>query len=103
MDNFYPGRPDNMEEICLYDFVAEYEKCGVDGDGNPVYRERTKPILPNHSVSVRITNILSFSCSFPFATRQTSLKRGRLPTVLLNVTWKKTMHSAHTLKSFNGC
>ena len=37
-----------MEEICLYDFVAEYEKCGVDGDGNPIYRERNKPILPKH-------------------------------------------------------
>ena len=35
-------------EVCLYDFVAEYEKCGVDEGGNPVYRERSKPILPNH-------------------------------------------------------
>ena len=50
MDNFCPKGPDNMEEICLYDFVAEYEKCGVDGDGSPVYRERTKLILPNHRI-----------------------------------------------------
>ena len=50
IDNFYPERPDDMEEVCLYDFVAEYEKCGVDEGGNPVYRERSKPILPNHRV-----------------------------------------------------
>ena len=50
VDNFYPKRPDDIDEICLYDFVAEYEKWGVDRDGNPVYPERTKPILPNHRI-----------------------------------------------------
>ena len=50
VDNFYPERPDDMEEVFLYDFVAEYEKCGEDSDGNSVYQERTKPILPNHRV-----------------------------------------------------
>ena len=50
MDNFYPERPDDMEEVCLYDFVAEYDKYGEDSDGNPVYRECTKPILPNNRV-----------------------------------------------------
>ena len=46
----YPKRPDDMEEICLYHFVAEYKKCGVDRDRNPVYWEHTKPILPNHRI-----------------------------------------------------
>ena len=50
VDNFYPERPDDMEEVCLYDFVAEYEKYGEE---NPVYRERTKSILPNHRVYVQ--------------------------------------------------
>ena len=50
IDNFYPERPDDIEEVCLYDFVAEYEKCGKDDDGNPVYRKRSKPILPNHRI-----------------------------------------------------
>ena len=36
-----------MEDVCLYDFVAEYKKSGVDDDGNPGYSMLTKPILPN--------------------------------------------------------
>ena len=46
VDNFYPKRPGDMEEVCLYDFVAEYEKCGEDSDGNPVLGT----YLPNHRV-----------------------------------------------------
>ena len=48
IDTHYPQRPDGMEDVCLYDFVAEYKKSGVDNDGNPVYSMLTKPILPNH-------------------------------------------------------
>ena len=97
IDNFYPERPDDMEEVCLYDFVAEYQKCGEDDDANPVYRERSKPILPNH----RIYNLSKeneqenyyYSLLFvPFETRQTSLRRERLPRVPLNGTWKKMMN-----------
>ena len=87
--NFYPEQPDEMEEICLYHFVAKYEKCGVDGDCNPIYRERTKPFFPTagytippRRTSVRITTTLSFSCSFLFAIRQTTSKRARLPRAL---------------------
>ena len=39
-----------MEGVGLYDFAAEYEKCGEDSNGNPIYWERAKPILPNHRV-----------------------------------------------------
>ena len=40
----------HMENICLYDFVAEYTKDGVDEDGNTKYRQLNKPVLPNHKI-----------------------------------------------------
>ena len=45
-----PQAPDNMENVYLYDFVVEYRKCGEESDTNPIYRECTKHILPNHRV-----------------------------------------------------
>ena len=50
IDAFCPQRPTHMEEVCLYDFVADYVKCGVDKDGNIVYRKFNKSVLPNHRV-----------------------------------------------------
>ena len=38
------------EDVCVYDFVAEYTKSGVDEDGNMVYCKLGKPILPNHKL-----------------------------------------------------
>ena len=96
IDNVYPERPNDMEEVCLYDFVAEYEKCGVDEGGNPVYRERSKPILPNHRVynpaKERTTTTLCFSCLSLSEMRQTSLRKERLQRVPLNGTLKKMLH-----------
>ena len=81
----------NRKRRLRNDFVAEYEKCGEYSDGNPIYHERTKPILPNHRVydpaNGKTTTTTCFSCSFPSATKQTSSKRGRLPRVLSNGTW----------------
>ena len=37
-----------MEKVCLYDFVQEYDRCGEDKEGVPVYKKRSKPYLPNH-------------------------------------------------------
>ena len=39
-----------MENVCLYDFVAEYIKCGVDEHGNTQYRRLNKTTLPNHRI-----------------------------------------------------
>ena len=39
INTFYPLRPGGIEDVCLYDFVAEYTKCGVYKDGNIVYRK----------------------------------------------------------------
>ena len=50
VDTFYPQRPRHMEDVCLFDFVAEYTKCGVDKDGKAVYRKLCKPVLPNHKI-----------------------------------------------------
>ena len=50
IDTFYPQRPDDMEDVCLYDFVANYVKCGIDKYGNVVYRELNKSVLPNHKM-----------------------------------------------------
>ena len=48
VDTFYPQRPNDMEDVCLYDFVAEYTKCSVDDDGKPAYRKLGKTVLPKH-------------------------------------------------------
>ena len=39
-----------MKEVCLYDFVSECKKCGEDREGNPVYQEYARSILPNYMV-----------------------------------------------------
>ena len=43
----YPERPD---DVCLYDFVADYAKCGVNKDGKTKYRRLNKNVLPNHTL-----------------------------------------------------
>ena len=48
IDTFYPERPDDMENVCLYDVVANYVKCGVDKNGKTKYHRRNKSVLPNH-------------------------------------------------------
>ena len=50
VDTFYPERPDEMEDVCLYDFVANYVKCGLDKDGKTKYRKLNKSVLPNHKL-----------------------------------------------------
>uniref|UniRef100_A0A1X7UE30 Uncharacterized protein n=1 Tax=Amphimedon queenslandica TaxID=400682 RepID=A0A1X7UE30_AMPQE len=45
---FYPTRPNNMEDVSLYKYVANYkfDKIGENGERN--YKLRSKPVLPNH-------------------------------------------------------
>ena len=50
VDTFYPERPDDMEDVCLYDFVADYAKFGVGKDGKTKYRRLNKSVLPNHKL-----------------------------------------------------
>jgi len=49
LDTYYPQRPNDLEDVCLYDFVANYDYCGTDSRiGKRQYRKLTKPRLPNH-------------------------------------------------------
>ena len=50
LDTFYPQRPSDLENVCLYDFVANYDYCGTDGNGDRKYRKLAKPRLPNHKL-----------------------------------------------------
>ena len=50
VDTFYPQRPAALEDVCLYDFIAQYEFTGVDNQGQRVYRKLGKPKLPNHKI-----------------------------------------------------
>ena len=52
MDMFYPERPDNIEDVWLYDFVADYVKTGVDNRGNTTYCRLVKSVLPNHKLYI---------------------------------------------------
>lgn len=46
--DYYPNRPDDLEDVCLYDFVANYDWYGRDDEGNRKYRKLTKSRLVNH-------------------------------------------------------
>ena len=48
IDTYYPQRPGDMEDVCLYDFVKDYVKCRDNNFGQRKYRRLAKPCLPNH-------------------------------------------------------
>ena len=50
IDVFYPTRPDQLEDVCLYDFVRWYVLSKVDCHGNRQYRKLNKPRPPNHKL-----------------------------------------------------
>ena len=50
IDTFYPQRPSELEDVCLYDFVANYDFAGIDEHGKRKYRKLAKPKLPNHKL-----------------------------------------------------
>ena len=41
----YPNRPDDLEDLCLHDFVANYDSHSKDNQGRRIYRKVTKPRL----------------------------------------------------------
>ena len=49
--NHYPDRPQELEGVCLHDFVANYTANGKDKSGHKTYRKLQKPRLVNHYVS----------------------------------------------------
>ena len=48
IEDFYPTRPNNMEDVSLYEFVANYKFDKIGKDGEREYKLRSKPVLPNH-------------------------------------------------------
>ena len=50
VDTYYPQRPINLETLCPYDFVANYDWYGKDDSGNSKYKKLTKSRLPNHKL-----------------------------------------------------
>ena len=48
--NYYPDRPQELEDLCLYDFVANYNFYGRDAEGNRKYSRLTKRRLVNHKI-----------------------------------------------------
>ena len=50
VENHYPNRPQNLEGVCLHDFVAKYTASGKDKSGHKTYKELQKLRLVNHYV-----------------------------------------------------
>ena len=50
LDTHYPKRPASLEEVCLYDFVANYNWQSKDLNGDRKYSKLRKPRLPNHKL-----------------------------------------------------
>ena len=50
LDTFYPQRPESLEDVCLHDFVANYDWYSKDDSGNRKYTKLGKPRLPNHKL-----------------------------------------------------
>ena len=50
IDNFYPTRLSELENVCLYDFVDHYKYDGTDKNGESKYRKLTKHVLTNHKI-----------------------------------------------------
>ena len=48
IEDFYPTRPNNMEDVSLYEFVAYYKFDKIGNDGEREYKPRSKPVLANH-------------------------------------------------------
>ena len=50
LDTYYPQRPESLEDVCLYDLVANYSWQSRDDDGNRKYTKLKKSRLPNHKL-----------------------------------------------------
>ena len=50
LDDFYPKRPEELKDVCLFDFVKWYVKSGTDASGNRQYRKLLKPKIVNHKI-----------------------------------------------------
>ena len=49
-ENYYPERPADMEDVYLYNFVANYDFNSMNRRGERNYKKLKKPRLPNHKI-----------------------------------------------------
>ena len=49
-NNYYPDRPDDLEDVCLHDLVANYDWYGKDSKRDRKYSKLAKPRLVNHKI-----------------------------------------------------
>ena len=50
LDTFYPERPKELEDVCLYDFVAKFNWSEKDKEGHRHYRRVGKTRIVNHKL-----------------------------------------------------
>ena len=50
LDTYYPQRTARLEDVCLYNFVANYDWYGKDANRERKYSKVKKPLLPNHKL-----------------------------------------------------
>ena len=48
--SYYPGRPEELEDMCLHEFVSNFNYYGSDASGNRKYTPLTKPRFVNHRI-----------------------------------------------------
>uniref|UniRef100_A0A1X7V8K6 Uncharacterized protein n=1 Tax=Amphimedon queenslandica TaxID=400682 RepID=A0A1X7V8K6_AMPQE len=48
IEDFYPTRRSNVEDVSLYEFVANYKFDKIGENGETEYKLQSKPVLPNH-------------------------------------------------------
>ena len=46
----YSKRPNSLDDLCLHDFVANYDWFKKDNDGKHMYRKLAKPRIVNHKL-----------------------------------------------------
>uniref|UniRef100_A0A1X7VHE4 Uncharacterized protein n=1 Tax=Amphimedon queenslandica TaxID=400682 RepID=A0A1X7VHE4_AMPQE len=48
IEDFYLTRPNNMEDLPFYDYVANYKFDKIGENGEREYKLQSKPVLPNN-------------------------------------------------------
>ena len=50
IDHYYPQRCQDLENVCLHDLVRDYNRDGIDCNGQYTYHKLSKPRLPKHKL-----------------------------------------------------
>ena len=75
LNTYYPQRPESLEDVCLYDLVADYSWNCRDDDRNRKYTKLKKARILNHKLfdpqkeNQREDYFYSYYSSFPLGMR----------------------------------